>query len=204
MENQRRISKICTLQPHQHMKLNALANLILMILFVICLSIKHWFSYGKSDFSLREIYMGGENKSWRVYGDFKNMCNQKNLNKYPDLREDCLQITNFELAGIMYICLTVFALLLQGYCIVSSASIGWNTGMGLFQFDFPHILTPIAFAFSMIVWIMLISVAFLNDFGTGPGMWLANLATSLEFGVAVHYVIFKGYMDGKYSYPLVS
>lgn len=105
MEDQRRAVKICNLAPLQHMKLNAIVNLALMIVFIICLSLKHWFSFRvnctqNSEFSLREVNMG-EGSDWKVYGDFKGMCTEENLRKYSDLVEDCIQIGNFELAGIM-------------------------------------------------------------------------------------------------------
>lgn len=42
-----------------------------------------------------------KNSSWKSFGDFREMCNEKYLNKYKDLRDDCLLLARFRLAGVL-------------------------------------------------------------------------------------------------------
>lgn len=93
----------CKLTPKQHLIVNSIANFIVLICFIISFNIT-WFTYKviftqTSEFSLTEINM--KNSSWKSFGDFKEMCNEKYLNKFADLEEDCNMLSRFQLAGTL-------------------------------------------------------------------------------------------------------
>jgi len=193
------VNRCWKLTPHQHMKANSLANLLVLILFVAAVSMKHWFTYKSSEFSLRAINMK-ELGGWREFGDFEKMCTEDNVHKYSDLKDDCNELKNFELAGVLYLVFCVFGMLLNLYNTLTAASVGWSVELGPFIFDFPHMLAPVTYAFAMIFYIVVLDVAFLKDFTMGPALWLAVLVTSVTFVVAFHYQVFKTYLDGKNPY----
>lgn len=91
-------TETCRLTPNQHMKLNCVGNLLVLLSFIISFNVS-WFSYKSSKFSLTQIYM--KNDSWQNFGDFKEMCNEKYLNKYEDLVDDCELLARFKLAGTL-------------------------------------------------------------------------------------------------------
>ena len=61
-------------------------------------------------------------------------------------------------------------------------------------------MAPISYSFALIIYVMAVNVAFLNDAIAGPAYWIALVSTVLTYGVAIHYKIFKRYFDGKNPY----
>jgi hypothetical protein len=88
------------LSSYSHLRLYALGNIGLMVLMIFALISKQWAEVNGLEYSLREINfreLGG----WVETGKFKQICTHFNMVKFPDLKEDCQLITNFEVGGIL-------------------------------------------------------------------------------------------------------
>ncbi|OMJ80147.1 hypothetical protein SteCoe_19690 [Stentor coeruleus] len=182
----------CRLSPNQHMKLNCTANLLVLLSFIISFNVA-WFSYKSSEFSLTQIYM--KNDTWQSFGDFKEMCNEKYLNKYEDLVDDCKLLDRFKLAGTLYILMTGFAMLITVYNILSSAAKGWELEIGALEYNYPHVLAPGAYTVAIIIWIISLNVGFTSEFYATYGFYMADFTTAASFGVAIHFVISSRFFE---------
>lgn len=60
------------------------------------------------------------------------MCNEENLHKYRDIRDDCKELDNFELGGVLLILFSVIGMLHNIYNAVSGAIIGYDLNLGPF------------------------------------------------------------------------
>ncbi|OMJ77106.1 hypothetical protein SteCoe_23378 [Stentor coeruleus] len=138
-----------------------------------------------------------KNSSWQSFGDFEEMCNEKYLNRYEDLVDDCELLSRFRLAGILYILMTGFALLITIFNVLSSAAKGWELEIKSLDYQFPHILAPIAYTVSIIIWIVSLNIGFTNDFYANYGFYMADFTTASTFGVAIHYTIFNRFFELK-------
>ena len=196
--------RTCRLTPFQHMKLNCISNLLVLLSFIISFNAK-WFTYKSSEFSLTQINM--KNSSWQSFGDFAEMCNEKYLNRYEDLVDDCELLSRFRLAGILvsfiqYILMTGFALLITVFNALSCAAKGWELEIRALDYQvkyiqFPHVLAPIAYTVSIIIWIVSLNVGFTSDFYANYGFYMADFTTASTFGVAIHYTIFNRLFESK-------
>lgn len=96
-------------------------------------------------------------------------------------------------------------ILIQVFNTISSASIGWGLNLKLFEMDvsfrqFPHLLTPFTYSLGLIIWVILLQVSFTTEFTAGEGLWLAILTTILDFGISIHYYVFRKYETYKNPY----
>ena len=124
----------CGLNAHQHLKLNSAVNLILWVLFLTSLCMKSWFYYKDSDYSLRGVKNSRTN-DWQDFSDFKSLCIEYNIERYSDLKASCEEYQSFEMAGIIYIVAATISLLMQLYCVLSSASSAWNVDIWFMKID---------------------------------------------------------------------
>jgi hypothetical protein len=90
--------RMCRMTPRQHMKMNCVFNLAVIVLFMISFNVT-WFKYDETEFSLTQLHI--EDDDWKTFEEFKKMCNVINKNKYKDLPEDCEMLNRFKLAGTL-------------------------------------------------------------------------------------------------------
>lgn len=83
-----------------HLKLNGAANIVSLVLMATTLCLKQWAEVHKFEFSLREI-KADELGGWIEIGSFKKMCTESNISRFPDIKEECDVILNYEFGGIM-------------------------------------------------------------------------------------------------------
>lgn len=55
---------------------------------------------------------------------------------------------------------------------------------------------PITYSFALIIYIVVIDVAFLHDFYPEAGYIIVLISTILSYGIAIHYKVFKTFLDG--------
>jgi hypothetical protein len=117
--------------------------------------------------------------------------------QYPDLRDDCSEMMNFEAAGLtvrakQYLILCMFTIAILLYTVISAADAGWSLSFGPFQYEvkvmqLPHIVCPLLYAVSLVIWILLMDVVMLKDFSASYGFWLSFVAIAFDFAAGVHF-----------------
>lgn len=193
-------NRMCKMTPRQHMKLNSLGNLTVIILFMISFNLT-WFSYDNTEFSLTQLHI--EDDSWKNFEEFRKMCMEINKNKYKDLPEDCEMLDRFKLAGTMFILMNGFAMFISVYNTLASAAMGWNIEVSILDYQFPHVLSPIAYSVSIIIWIIVLNVGFSSEFYAKSGFYLADFTTAATYGLAVHHTIFFRLFEEKEDFSLL-
>ena len=93
-------------------------------------------------------------------------------------------------------------MLITVFNTLSSAAKGWSLEISILDYQvnskqFPHVIAPIAYTVSMILWIVSIGIAFTNEFESGIGYYLADFTTGATFAIAIHYTLFERYFDSK-------
>mmetsp|Transcript_6559 Transcript_6559/g.11499 ORF Transcript_6559/g.11499 Transcript_6559/m.11499 type:complete len:210 (+) Transcript_6559:1088-1717(+) len=185
-ENLSSEGRFCKLPPPLHFKINCAFNIAVLALAIIAVSLTHWFTFKGNEYSLLQVNLedaGG----WVTFNEFKNLCNDQVYKQYPDLRDDCSEMMNFEAAGLTYLIVSMFAITVLIYNAISAADAGWNLMLGPFQYELPHIVCPLLYSCALVVWIALMDVLILREFEAGPGFWLSFTAIALDFGVGVHF-----------------
>lgn len=89
----------CRLTPFQHMKANSLMNAVIIILVIISMLLRKWFYFAGGEYSLRE--MSVDNSGWIPYYDFKDLCRADQMDRFKDLKDNCEQYRNFQMAGYL-------------------------------------------------------------------------------------------------------
>ena len=94
------------------------------------------------------------------------------------------------------------------YNALSSAAKGWNIEISFLDYQvsfiqFPHIIAPIAYTVSIIIWIVSLNVGFTSDFYAKFGFYLADFTTAATFGLAVHHTIFIRFLEPKINSSLI-
>lgn len=176
--------------PQIHLKWNSLANIAILTCMIFAMCLKTWGSINGLEFSLRELNLK-ENGGWVETGRFKKMCTNYNIQKFPDIKNDCEMIGNFEMGGILvrtiqYILFAVFAMGIQCYNILSALVSSFEVPIEVLELEFPHMLSPISYSVALLLYLSTIGAVFM-DFSPGFAFWLTlcnNLATYI---VAVHY-----------------
>ena len=87
-------------KAYAQVRLNAIGNILVLMIMIIALCLKDWAIAGGLEFSLREINFK-EFGGWIEIGKFKGMCTVYNISRYSDIKDDCEYIYNFEMGGIL-------------------------------------------------------------------------------------------------------
>lgn len=82
----------------------------------------------------------GSAGGWVTFTEYKHLCTDEVYKQYPDLRDDCSEMMNFEAAGLtvrrkQYLILSMFTVTILTYNAVSAADSAWGLALGPFQFE---------------------------------------------------------------------
>jgi hypothetical protein len=83
------------------------------------------------------------------------------------------------------------------YNTLATAAYGWDIKVSVLDFQFPHVLAPMAYSVAIIIWIIVLNIGFTSEFFAEFGFYLADFTTAATFGIAVHHTIFFRLIEEK-------
>jgi hypothetical protein len=104
---------------------------------------------------------------------------------------------------MQFILLNGFAMFISVYNTLATAAMGLEIKVNILDFQFPHVLAPIAYVVAIVVWIVVLNVGFTTEFFADIGFYLADFTTAASFGVAVHHTIFFRVLEDKQDFSLL-
>lgn len=88
----------------------------------------------------------------------------------------------------------IFSILLEVFNMVSNLLTAFKYDIGPFTIhvlliQYPHMITPLAYSFGMIIYLVAIDVAFLIGFTPGIAFWVSLSATVLSYVPALYFLL---------------